>query len=298
MSKAVARGPQSYQNEQLLLDMLPGALEALGFLEIRIFREAGMKFADATREGRRVRFWVKQGWTDARSFCAIQFGLFDQKGARDFPNEYFIDHVADRVASAKARGATHALLVHILDRKIVNFVALEISDVTTAYRRQIKKWPKRARNTKTPSLWFEDSRDSVDAKCVTAVTDLEIDVTKINGSRRPVEKARVPASKKITAEVELRTQQHVFRARVGDRYGWRCAVTGTTVVSVLDAAHLPGRDWRKDNTAQDGVLVRSDIHRLMDRGLAAIRNGFLHIKKEARIGEYEKYHRAAMLPPE
>jgi hypothetical protein len=35
----------------------------------------------------------------------------------------------------------------------------------------------------------------------------------------------------------------------------QCVVFGSTVKAVLDAPHLPGKDWRDDNEPGDGVLT-------------------------------------------
>lgn len=289
MSKEIARSPRSYENEELLVALLPPLLEQQGFSSVAAKRERGMKFIDArTADGSNVRFWLKQGWTDSHNYSAIQFGLFDEPGAANFPDSYFVEHVAARVASAKAKGATHALLVHMEGGIVTNYVALEIDDVAEAYRRQIEQWPRRARNTKTPTLWFEDLRNVPDADAASAVMDLELPLSAICGVA--LSPKGVVASKKITAEVELRMRQQAFRLRVGKRCGWRCVVTGTSVKAVLDAAHLPGRNWRVNNEAEDGVLVRTDLHRLIDRGLAELRDGKFWLVESLRRGEYSQFH--------
>lgn len=78
-----------------------------------------------------------------------------------------------------------------------------------------------------------------------------------------------------TAETPIREEQPGFRRRVGAAYGWRCAVTGCAVVEVLEAAHLGGAGaWRHRNTVRDGILLRADIHRLLDAdGLRFVRDG-------------------------
>jgi len=289
MSKAQARSPKSYENEELLLAMLPELLEQKGFAAVSVVRSGGMKFVDArASDGTKVRFWLKQGWTDSRAYCAIQFGLFKVSDPHDLPNKHFIDYVADRVASAKAKGATHALLVHVIDSRITNYVALAVDDVAEAYQQQITQWPKRARNTKTPTLWFEDSRSGPDAGCIAAVTDLELSLSLICRLSEPAK--GTPDSKKITAELEVRMRQQAFRMRVGNRCKWRCVVSGTDVKAVLDAAHLPGKNWQHDNAAEDGVLIRTDLHRLLDRGLAELRNGIFWLAESVRVGEYAKFH--------
>ena len=289
MSKDQARSPKSYENEQLLLDMLPDLLETHGFTAVSTTRSGGMKFVDArTPDGSKIRFWLKQGWTDTRMYSAIQLGMFETADAAGLSASYFIDYVLNRVASAKAKGATHALLVHMVDSRIVNFVALEVDDVTQAYRQQMAEWPKRARNSKTPTLWFEDARDVADADCISVVTRLELSLSTICGlSDRP---KGAPGSKKITAELEVRMRQQAFRQRVGHHYKWCCVVSGTDVRAVLDAAHLPGKNWRQDNEAEDGILIRTDLHRLLDRGLAEIRSGRFWVSKSARVGVYSDFH--------
>ena len=74
-----------------------------------------------------------------------------------------------------------------------------------------------------------------------------------------------------TAEVEIRPDQAKFRRAVGEAYGWTCAVTGCSIREVLDAAHVgPKGAWLAKNSARDGVLMRTDLHRLFDAGLARI----------------------------
>lgn len=289
MSKEQARSPQSYENEELLLAMLPDLLEQKGFSAVSTTRADAMKFVDArTADGSKVRFWLKQGWTGTRKYSAIQFGLFKVPDPHSLPDAYFTDYVAGRVASAKAKGATHAILVHMVDARIANYVALLIDDVAEAYRQQIAQWRKRARNTKTPTLWFEDSRGGSDAGCVAAVTSLELSLSSICGLSE--EPKGAGGSKKITAELEVRMQQQAFRRRVGNRCKWKCVVSGNEVKAVLDAAHLPGKNWRDDNDGTDGVLIRVDLHRLLDRGLAELRNGRFWLAESVRVGEYAQFH--------
>lgn len=289
MSKEIARKPESYENEALVLALMPALLEQHGFSAVATKRQQGMKFVDAmAADGSNVRFWLKQGWTDSRNYSAIQFGLFDEPGAAEFPNSYFIEHVENRVASAKSKGATHALLVHMVDGEIANYVALEVDDVAEAFRRQISHWPKRARNTKTPTLYFEDSRNIADSDVATAVTELELPLSTICGITASP-KGTIDV-KKVTAELEVRMRQQAFRLRVGERCGWRCVVTGTAVKEVLDAAHLPGKNWRTNNQAEDGVLLRTDLHRLLDRRVAELRDGKFWLAEGLRRGDYAAFH--------
>ena len=63
----------------------------------------------------------------------------------------------------------------------------------------------------------------------------------------------------------LRPEQNKFRAAVFRAYGGKCALTGEAAKPALEAAHLPGRQHEAGrNSARDGILLRSDLHKLMD----------------------------------
>jgi putative restriction endonuclease len=67
-----------------------------------------------------------------------------------------------------------------------------------------------------------------------------------------------------------RLGQGAFRIVVTDAYERRCAVTGEKTLLVLDAAHVrpvaQGGGHRIDN----GLLLRSDVHTLLDRGYVTV----------------------------
>jgi putative restriction endonuclease len=67
-----------------------------------------------------------------------------------------------------------------------------------------------------------------------------------------------------------RLGQGAFRVLVSDNYMRRCAVTGEKTFPVLEAAHIlsigRGGRHRPDN----GLLLRSDIHRLFDLGYVSV----------------------------
>ena len=67
-----------------------------------------------------------------------------------------------------------------------------------------------------------------------------------------------------------REGQGSFRVRVLDAYQRRCAVTGERSLPVLDAAHIQPYLGPASNHLQNGVTLRSDIHRLFDAGYVTI----------------------------
>ena len=75
-----------------------------------------------------------------------------------------------------------------------------------------------------------------------------------------LETTNPPLGKKI-----LRPEQNEFRAALFRAYDGKCAVTGETTAPALEAAHLPGRSHELgQNQARDGILLRADLHKLMD----------------------------------
>ncbi|RKY17567.1 MAG: HNH endonuclease [Planctomycetota bacterium] len=68
----------------------------------------------------------------------------------------------------------------------------------------------------------------------------------------------------------VREGQGTFKLRLLDAYGNRCAVTGEKVVPVLDAAHIQDYLGPASNHVQNGLVLRTDLHRLYDRGLVTV----------------------------
>lgn len=70
--------------------------------------------------------------------------------------------------------------------------------------------------------------------------------------------------------VVVREGRGSFRNIVFNAYGGRCAITGYNVPEALEAAHIRPYTGPKTNQASNGILLRSDLHRLWDAGLLAV----------------------------
>ncbi|WFU55719.1 HNH endonuclease signature motif containing protein [Bradyrhizobium pachyrhizi] len=66
------------------------------------------------------------------------------------------------------------------------------------------------------------------------------------------------------AERAVRPGQQEFSERIRRLYRNRCAVTGCTTGSALQAAHIRVQDGADDNSSANGILLRADIHLLFD----------------------------------
>jgi hypothetical protein len=71
-------------------------------------------------------------------------------------------------------------------------------------------------------------------------------------------------------QIRLRQGQPGFRRRLLEAYDGRCAVTGTDVVDVLEAAHIEPHAQGGSMETSNGLLLRADLHTMFDLGLLAI----------------------------
>jgi putative restriction endonuclease len=70
--------------------------------------------------------------------------------------------------------------------------------------------------------------------------------------------------------VRQRLGQGAFRMLVTDSYKRRCAVTGEKALPVLQAAHIRPVSEGGKHLVSNGLLLRSDVHTLFDRGYVTI----------------------------
>jgi hypothetical protein len=282
MSKAKARHPESYVREAQFFAESKNTLEECGFRTVVSRKHGATKILDATAaDGAKLSFWVKLGWSGV-PYAAVQFGMFPGPEGRLKSDSEFVEYVRSLCDRIRERGVTHALLVH----RDTLAIAVRIDDVARIYTEQMKRFPSVARNTKSPTMWFFDPRPGGNSAASAIARRRAIPLEVL--ARRPGIAPTDPAATSRMAQVEVRLEQAAFRLRVGERCGWQCVVTGSTLKEALDAAHLPGKAWRVHNEADHGILVRADIHRLLDSGLAAIVRGRFRVKDAAKL-EYGCY---------
>jgi hypothetical protein len=116
-----------------------------------------------------------------------------------------------------------------------------------------------------PTGALEDTYRELRAKLVEAVSpeeplvpfDLDLD--------SPVDERR-----RMVSEQAVRDGAAAFRAAVFAAWNNRCAVTKTSIDTVLDAAHIYRYLGPKTNDVRNGLPLRADIHRLFDKYLLSI----------------------------
>jgi putative restriction endonuclease len=70
--------------------------------------------------------------------------------------------------------------------------------------------------------------------------------------------------------VPQRLGQRAFQGVVLDAYRYRCAVTGDKIRPVLQAAHIRPLPQGGEHRLDNGLLLRSDVHTLFDRGYIGV----------------------------
>ena len=86
------------------------------------------------------------------------------------------------------------------------------------------------------------------------------------------EDVNTPVAEAKKAAQERRPRQDAFRQALLLAYEGRCALTGCNAEPALEAAHVA--DWRSENDAGAGILLRADLHKLFDAGLLVIGRGY------------------------
>lgn len=101
-----------------------------------------------------------------------------------------------------------------------------------------------------------------------------------------------------------RRGQGTFQVVVTDAYRRRCAVTGEKALPVLDAAHIRPFATEPEHYVTNGILLRSDLHRLLDSGYMTINPKYRteisrKIREDFNDGEnYLKLHGSAIEVPD
>lgn len=84
--------------------------------------------------------------------------------------------------------------------------------------------------------------------------------------------------------IKHRLGQGAFKVLVTDAYRRRCAITGESTLPVLEAAHILPFAESGPNEVSNGMLLRSDFHKLFDLGYVTVTQDF-RLEVSPRIRE-------------
>lgn len=100
--------------------------------------------------------------------------------------------------------------------------------------------------------------------------------------------------------IAMREGQPQFRQALLAAYNGACAITGTSALQVLEAAHISPYKGGQSNETRNGLLLRTDIHTLFDRHLITVLPDWtVRVSPELRGTDYERYEGRSlvMVPP-
>ena len=89
----------------------------------------------------------------------------------------------------------------------------------------------------------------------------------------------------------LRPAQARLRASLGIAYGERCALSGAPVAWTLEAAHLIPFDPIHPEHLQNSILLRADLHRLLDADQLAFEPTTLIARFSSECLDWPEYRR-------
>lgn len=98
--------------------------------------------------------------------------------------------------------------------------------------------------------------------------------------------------RRIVASIVVRRGQPQFRTKLLALYGLKCAVTSYDAPESLEAAHIVAVSSNGAHSAQNGILLRADIHTLFDLNLLGIdpANFTVVVGPTLSNSLYAKYH--------
>ena len=96
-----------------------------------------------------------------------------------------------------------------------------------------------------------------------------------------------------------REQQGRFRDELLKAYAGRCAISGTNVPEVLQAAHINPYRGRRSQIVSNGILLRADLHLLYDAHLISVEPDSLEVAMGERLSNttYLQYNARKLYRP-
>ena len=93
----------------------------------------------------------------------------------------------------------------------------------------------------------------------------------------------------MNLQVNARRGQSKFRKELLEVYNSKCAMTATSVVEILEAAHIYPYKGYDTNVVSNGIILRADIHTLFDLGLISINPVTLEIEISSKLKGNNEY---------
>jgi hypothetical protein len=107
------------------------------------------------------------------------------------------------------------------------------------------------------------------------------------------------ARQRALREIVARQGRAEFRQALIDAYQGRCAISGCDVRAVLEAAHLRPYRGPESNKVTNGLLLRADLHTLLDYRLLAVDpvTRSVHLSVQLAGTQYETFSGVPLAEP-
>jgi 5-methylcytosine-specific restriction protein A len=292
--------------EQVTRAMLPEFLRRRGFTDVEnVAVRNGQTLNAKDSTGRKLAMRVKLCWrrepgrrdsARSRTYSAAQ--ILAKIGERDW-----IEALQQKVDSERSHGVTHMLFVQNEDETIIMAALIPLSSLIPIWIAQRdtstrlidsgrlgRRRKNHAMNGKSPTIWLQDDQAQEVAQELweyPGVVNLAAISESLSfatlGDRDAVEPSDFDYTEEdqrkiIERQIRERRGQQVFREELRRIHGDRCMATRCSILAVLEAAHIKPYRGVKDNHAENGLLLRSDIHTLFDLDLLGIKPNDLTIE--------------------
>ncbi len=125
--------------------------------------------------------------------------------------------------------------------------------------------------------------------------EFRLHLEKPNGSRVSGASSIERAKQSKWVERETRPEQQRFRRGVMERDGLRCVISGCEIADVLDVAHLAPRGPGGSDDTHNGIILRTDLHRLFDAGKLRLHGtGRVTLAPDVTDPEYRRFDKVVI----
>ena len=100
-------------------------------------------------------------------------------------------------------------------------------------------------------------------------------------------------AKRVLIPRALRDAQSQLKEQMLTAYGGQCCISGCRVAAALDAAHLDEAGYLKREHPRNSLLLRADLHRLLDADLLGIEPGTRKVRLATALVEDPVFSRLA-----
>jgi putative restriction endonuclease len=101
---------------------------------------------------------------------------------------------------------------------------------------------------------------------------MQVSLASLPSSEQTAIAETLPVTERYGAPILVapRLGQGTFRAKVIDAYERRCVVANERTLPVLEASHIKPYSLSGPHAPENGLLLRSDLHTLFDRGYVTV----------------------------